>query len=1111
MSTLLITGSGGIGVSRLIDEAERRIGGLPERITVVRCRSRPGRIGDPYAPVVEGLGRVLGRLPDLDLRLVVGSGAEVLSQLMPDLSRRLDGLGILPPMPSVTESERRLTRALESILGVFSRIGERTPLIVTLEDLQWADPGTRALATFLARVSRPGRLSVIATYQPDEMSRQHPLHAALADMADAARPPDELAVGPLQRDELADLIAGIEGERPSASILLLVAERSLGNPLIAEELLAARRELAGASLTGSLEELVMARLAQRTPECRRLLRLLAPAGETLRIDELAAATAAFEAAADRPAPRSSAAPRRGGGLLEADLAVGLAEAIDHGFILVDAEHSPESPLDVATLGAEASVTFRHELIARAVEADLLPNLRRRHHAAIAAGLVGRPGSQSRHWLAGHEYGAAFQSALAAASIAESMGAPGTALGHLELAIELDSPDGDVSPLDHAAPRSPAGLRARAAEAAFGDGRPTRATAYAEAAIALLDERSDRLALALLHERLGRYRRASGDQEGSIIAHRRAVSLVPGEPSVERALVLASLAQVRMLAGMFSEAERLCREAIECARQVGFGGRAWEGHAICTLGISRAWGDDPETGIALIRDARAIADELGRVDDSFRATANLMTALDLLGRRREAVDVAMTGIKAAREAGQEASYGNFLRGNGADSLFLLGRWAESRELSETALEWSPVGVNFINAISNLAILEIESDAGEVAGRLLGRLLLELETVPDAQDSVPAYRAAASFALWRGDLGDARRAVELGWARVRETEDWVLMARMAATVLEVDAATVADAHDRRELSSIAQARERSSRVLAEVDAAVSRAGVASSIGSRQEADAYVATARAFRARLDGRDEPVAWDALARRWDQLGLPYEAARARWRQAEAALTSADGWAAKTAAKKPLLEALRSARQLGAHPLLRELEELGTRALIKLPQPAVNRNRLAVPVEAGDELAVAVATPTDADLRRTDVAEGPLDSWPTAATGTVRHSIARGLTDGGRRSDDRPIGDDRTASSAAGSSAAEESGHGQGGHAALAAEFIGPAQPRRDTFGLSAREKEVLLLLSKGRTNREIGERLFISQKTVGVHVGNILSKLGVSGRVEAAAVAIRLSLTDRS
>ena len=53
----------------------------------------------------------------------------------------------------------------------------------------------------------------------------------------------------------------------------------------------------------------------------------------------------------------------------------------------------------------------------------------------------------------------------------------------------------------------------------------------------------------------------------------------------------------------------------------------------------------------------------------------------------------------------------------------------------------------------------------------------------------------------------------------------------------------------------------------------------------------------------------------------------------------------------------------------------------------------------------------------------------------------------------------------------------------------------------------MLALIAQGRTNREIGDRLFISQKTVGVHVGNILAKLGVSGRVEAAAVSIRLGL----
>ena len=62
-------------------------------------------------------------------------------------------------------------------------------------------------------------------------------------------------------------------------------------------------------------------------------------------------------------------------------------------------------------------------------------------------------------------------------------------------------------------------------------------------------------------------------------------------------------------------------------------------------------------------------------------------------------------------------------------------------------------------------------------------------------------------------------------------------------------------------------------------------------------------------------------------------------------------------------------------------------------------------------------------------------------------------------------------------------------------------------FGLTEREREVLNLLAAGRSNPEIGRALFISNKTASVHVSNILAKLGVSGRVEAAAVAHRLGV----
>ncbi|MFE9613401.1 AAA family ATPase [Streptomyces sp. NPDC006012] len=69
-----------------------------------------------------------------------------------------------------------------------------------------------------------------------------------------------------------------------------------------------------------------------------------------------------------------------------------------------------------------------------------------------------------------------------------------------------------------------------------------------------------------------------------------------------------------------------------------------------------------------------------------------------------------------------------------------------------------------------------------------------------------------------------------------------------------------------------------------------------------------------------------------------------------------------------------------------------------------------------------------------------------------------------------------------------------------------PADPV-EALGLTSRERDVLRLVTAGRTNRQIAEELFISPKTASVHVSNILGKLGVSGRGEAAAVAHRLGL----
>ena len=360
---------------------------------------------------------------------------------------------------------------------------------------------------------------------------------------------------------------------------------------------------------------------------------------------------------------------------------------------------------------------------------------------------------------------------------------------------------------------------------------------------------------------------------------------------------------------------------------------------------------------------------------------------------------------------------------------------------------------MNALVNLAILEIETEAGEEAGRLLGRVLVELETGGDDQLAVPAYQATASFALWSGDLADARRAAERGWARVKGSEDWVLIARMAATSMEVEAAIVAEALVKRRIGDVAASRERASRIMAEAESAVARARAEDPDGARREPEASLATG----ARVP-RPAP-----RARRSRALGGP----RGALARARRAVPGGEG---------PL------APGRGDH----ERRGRGTRR------------------RADATRASSVPRPASRLPRR----------WRSRCSSTPGRCCASCASSrAGRSSRCRPTST-RCSSEPAPAPAERPPPDGVAGPVA-----DGAGPPARigrpgagwagDTFGLSKRELEVLALIAQGRTNREIGDRLFISQKTVGVHVGNILAKLGVSGRVEAAAVAIRLGLEE--
>jgi len=276
-------------------------------------------------------------------------------------------------------------------------------------------------------------------------------------------------------------------------------------------------------------------------------------------------------------------------------------------------------------------------------------------------------------------------------------------------------------------------------------------------------------------------------------------------------------------------------------------------------------------------------------------------------------------------------------------------------------------------------------------------------------------------------------------VLETEDAAQIVVAAATALEACASNADAGRLKRDWSTVAAATTLANEVLPAAEKALTDVPLPLSIGARREAELYMATARAHHERVRGRTKPETYAALAEQWAEIPVPYQVAKARWWQAQAALPTR---ARRAEARSALLEAWRISGQLPAAPLRRALRDLAQRGRITLPADDL----VAVPVKPERHL----------------VAVGP----------------GRGAVGAGESAGD-----------------------------ALRDRFIDTQPPAVAKFGLSPREYGVLLVLAEGRTNREIADRLFISERTVAVHVRRILSKLGVSGRVEAAGVAIRLGL----
>ncbi|MGC0329363.1 ATP/maltotriose-dependent transcriptional regulator MalT [Streptomyces sp. SAI-170] len=721
--------------------------------------------------------------------------------------------------------------------------------------------------------------------------------------------------------------------------------------------------------------------------------------------------------------------------------------------------------------------FRHSLVREAVADDLLPGerarLNRRYAEALEADPTLVPADErvtrlASYWYHAHDAAKALPAVLDASASARRRHAYAEQLRLLERAMELwDSAPEDTRAALRLADYTEAycgcdpatttlrylDLLAEAAVAGRLCGERERALKITKRALNLLDgDPDDALRAAwfwtqrsTLVQSLGR-----GDGHHELSTAQELLRGLP--PSEVHAEVLGSVAGWAMLHEPGPEALAAAERAVEYARMVG--AREIELNARVTHGGLMVDAGHVDTGLDEMDRVReqALREDVPYV--AGRAYANLSHALESVGRSREAAPLLEEGIRYTQRYGLLVAEA-WTWANLSDTLYSVGRWDEAVEAAQKAAR-RDLGSKPLGAAA-MCLAQISLDRGdltEAVGQLSSaqRYFGSHDRMP--QQWLPLARIAVGVAAAEGRLPDARaelaRALDAGIPPGTHRYAWPLF--LDAAVAEADARTLPTAQDGR-AEALARIRE-ATRTLT-TGAPVWHAH-----------DAWL---RAELAHAQGEDTPDTWSAVVTAFERLERPYDLARVRHRLAEALLT---------AGTAPTDESRRTPTDRDSHtptdpgrPTTGDGTRARTNSTTTGPSP-----RPADDIHDSTTDAISARATDDARARATELLRLSLAA--------ARHLGARPLADRVTRLARRArLTLDRTAPAA-----------------------LAPADPA-EALGLTSRERDVLRLVAAGRTNRQIAEELFISPKTASVHVSNILAKLGVSGRGEAAALAHRLGL----
>jgi DNA-binding SARP family transcriptional activator/tetratricopeptide (TPR) repeat protein len=283
---VLLAGDAGIGKSTLTAELARRV---HDAGSIVLSGRSPRETVVPYQPILEALRHWALNAPLGDLRTTSREYGSELSRLIPELRRRAPDL----PPPPLDEPETERYRLFEAVVGLLTELSRLAPVLLVLDDLQWADRPTLLLLRHLARATSPARLLILGAYRATER-RGDTFNNALAELQ-RDRLGSQLYIRGLGESDTAELVRLRAGETPSRAFAHALHEETEGNPFFVEEIVrhlleagvhagsASASELQRFGLPEGVKQVIVWRLGRLEPPAIELLRVAAVIGRDVDV------------------------------------------------------------------------------------------------------------------------------------------------------------------------------------------------------------------------------------------------------------------------------------------------------------------------------------------------------------------------------------------------------------------------------------------------------------------------------------------------------------------------------------------------------------------------------------------------------------------------------------------------------------------------------------------------------------------------------------------------------------------------------------------------------------------------------------------------------------